>query len=166
MNDLPEDEAALDYRPVDPSGAYVFSIREQAMHIADTRHDALGWITGVDTDSEDFCIEYGGPDKPWQWKHATRVEILARHSAGREAIDAWLRQPQSDMLAVTSHMQAEFDKTNAELTADGKDISERLARGPAPVINVLLFVLAHEQSHRTVLQYMLRMSGQKVARHA
>jgi hypothetical protein len=63
-------------------------------------------------------------------------------------------------------MQAEFQKHNAKLQADGQDISERLERGPGRLINVLFFIVAHETSHRTVLQHLLRMSGQKVTRYA
>jgi hypothetical protein len=166
LNALPEDEALLDYRPEDPAGGYVFSIREQAMHIADTRHDALGWISGADTDKDDFCTEYGGTGQPWQWKSATRAEILARNAAGRAAVDAWFNRPGAALFESSPHMIAEFAKTNAKLQADGKDIAERLARGPGRVINALFFLVAHEQSHRTVLQHLLRMSGQQAVRYA
>src|SRR5690349_8942200 len=73
---LPEDDESLDWRPADANGGYYFSIREQAMHIADTRHDSLGEVTGTETDSGDLCTEFGGIEKPWQFKKASRAEIL------------------------------------------------------------------------------------------
>src|SRR4051812_41597185 len=72
VNDIPEDEAALDWRPTDEAGGWYFSIREQAMHIADTRHSALGWVTGEKTDALEFCTEYGGTGKPWTFRNASR----------------------------------------------------------------------------------------------
>jgi uncharacterized damage-inducible protein DinB len=166
INDLPEDDAALDYRQVDPAGGYVFSVREQAMHIADTRHSAIGWLTGNPEDDDDFCTDYGGTDKPWLWKSASRDEIIARNKAGREKVEAWMNKPADAMFEVTAKTQQSFDEANAKLTAEGKDISERLARGPAPVINTLLFIVAHELGHRAMLQHLLRMSGHKVTRYA
>jgi hypothetical protein len=166
LGDLPDDDAALDYRPTDPQGAYVFSVREQAMHIADERLEALSWITGDAPDPGKFLLEYGGTDKPWQWRNGTRAEIIERAQQGRAALDAWLAKPRGTLFEVTDHIRSEFEKHNAKLLEGGKDISERLARGPAPVLNILLFVVAHEQSHRTVLQHMLRMQGHSVTRYA
>lgn len=166
INALPEDEAALDYRQADPQGGYVMSIREQAMHITDTRHSALGWLTGAADDADKFCIEYGGPDKAWQWQTATRDEIIERNTAGRAKLDEWFSKPGTALFETSPQIIAKFAERSAQLEAEGKDISERLAAGPQRVINALFFIVAHETSHRTVLQHLLRMSGQSTVRYA
>lgn len=163
---IPEDDAGLDWRPTDDKGGWYFSIREQAMHIADTRHSALGWITGEDAAAREFCTEYGGTEKPWEFKRASRAEILASLQAGREAVDAWLARPLSAALETTPNLVAEHEKILAQLKADGKDASEREARGPGRIINVIFFIVTHEQSHRSVLQSMLRQRGYEVTRYA
>lgn len=163
---IPEDDAGLDWRLTDEKGGWYFSIREQAMHIADTRHSALGWITGDDPAGKEFCTEYGGTGKPWEFKQASRAEILASLKAGREAVDAWLARPLSEILETTPKLIAEHEKLIAQLKADGKDTAEREARGPGRIVNVLFFIASHEQSHRSVLQTMLRQRGYEVARYA
>jgi uncharacterized damage-inducible protein DinB len=166
VNDLPEDDESLDWRQTDDSGGWYFSIREQAMHIADTRHDAIGWITGEDTDEHDFCTEYGGVEKPWQFRKASRDEIIARMKSGRELVDSWLNRPHGVLMETSDHLIKQHEESIESLRKVTKDTSEREARGPSLVINVILFLVSHEQSHRALLQNMLRQRGHKVTRYA
>lgn len=166
VGNIPADDAELDWRPDDGCGGWYFSIREQAMHIADTRHYILGSITGAESDANDFCIEYGGTDKPWQFKRASRDEIISRMQAGREALNAWLSQPASVLLESSESLVKQHEKVLTQLREAGKDTAEREARGPSRVVNMLLFLVAHEQGHRSVLQNMLRQRGHAVVRYA
>jgi len=163
---LPEDDESLDWRPTDAQGGWYLSIREQAMHIADTRHDSLGEVTGTETEADDFCTVFGGLEKPWQFRKASRAEILARLKSGRDLVDAWLARPLSELLETTPSLIAQYEKVLTQLREAGQDTAAREARGPNRIINVLFFLCAHEQSHRTVLQTMLRQRGHAVVRYA
>ncbi len=163
---IPEDDESLDWRPTDERGGWYFNIREQAMHIADTRHDSLGEVSGTETEADDFCTEFGGTEKPWQFRNASRDEILARLKSGRELMDAWLAKPLSEVLETTPSLIVQYEKVLAQLREAGQDTTAREARGPNRIINVLFFISAHEQSHRTVLQAMLRQRGHEVVRYA
>lgn len=168
IGDLPAADAALDWRPADNAGGYYFSIREQAMHIADERHDMLGWITGASREGKLFLTDYGGTGKPWAFKSGSKAEIVASLQAGRAAVDALLARPMSELLETTPGLTARFEKALADMRAAGKDeeAAKREAAGPSRVLNIVLFLIAHEQSHRSVLQTMLRQQGHNVTRYA
>jgi hypothetical protein len=81
-------------------------------------------------------------------------------------VDAWLAKPLVELLETSQNLVAEHEKILAQLREAGQDSSAREARGPGRIINVLFFISAHEQSHRTVLQTMLRQRGHEVIRYA
>ncbi|MDQ3024088.1 MAG: hypothetical protein M3R04_06865 [bacterium] len=166
--DIPADDTSLDWRPTDAAGNWYLSIREQAMHIADERHDLLASITGTDAKDKLFMKEYGGTGKPWEFKPATRDEIIASMLAGRAALEDLLSQPQEKLLETTPALEAKYKEVVAKLRAEGKEeeAARREALGPSRLVNNVLFLVAHEQSHRSVLQTMLRQRGHKVTRYA
>ena len=167
VNNLPEDDAALDWRPTDAAGTWYFSLREQAMHIADERHDAL-WIIGEDPKDKLFMQAYGGTEKPWEFRSGSRAEIVESLKAGRLLLNQLLSKPHGALLETTDRLRAKHREAIAKLREEGKEDDADLieARGPARIINQVLFIIAHEQSHRSVLQTMLRQRGHAVARYA
>lgn len=168
IGNLPEDDASLDWRPTDDAGTWHFSIREQAMHIVDERHDALSWITGEDAEGKMFLKEYGGTGKPWEFKPASREQIVESCKAGRQALNQLLSKPCPELLESTDKLRDEHQRVINKLREEGKDEEAdiREARGPGRIINTILFIIAHEQSHRSVLQHMLRLRGHEVTRYA
>jgi hypothetical protein len=168
IGSLPEDDAELDWRPSDAAATWYFSPREQAMHIVDERHDALSWITGDSTEGKMFLKEYGGTGKPWEFKPATREQILESCKAGRIALNQLLSKPHHELLETTDKLREEHQRVVAKLREDDKDEEAdiREARGPGRIINTVLFIISHEQSHRSVLQHMLRLRGHEVVRYA
>jgi uncharacterized damage-inducible protein DinB len=168
ISNLPESDADLDWRPTDDKGGWYFSIREQAMHIVDERHDALGWITGEQDDEKLFLKEYGGTEKPWEFKPASREQIVESLQAGRAALDDLLSGPPESLLETTDSLRRQHNEYIAKLREGGKEdeAKKREERGPGRIINTVLFIIAHEQAHRAVLQTMLRQRGHDVARMA
>jgi hypothetical protein len=168
ISSLPEDDTALDWRPTDAAGTWHFSLREQAMHIVDERHDALSWITGDDVKGQMFLQEYGGTGKPWEFRAATRDEIIASCKAGRLALNQLLSKPHIELLETSPKLTEEHQRVIDKLREDGKDDEAdiREARGPGRIMNTVLFIVAHEQSHRSVLQHLLRLRGHEVVRYA
>jgi hypothetical protein len=165
--DIPEDDAALDWRPTDEAGSWYFSIREQAMHIADERHDAL-WLKGEDPKDRLFMQEFGGPSKPWVFRNGSRAEIFESLKEGRRLLNELLSKPHNELLETTDRLRIKHRDHIAKLRDEGKDEQADLleARGPARIINQVLFLIAHEQAHRAVLQTMLRQRGHSVTRYA
>jgi uncharacterized damage-inducible protein DinB len=167
LGDLPEDDAALDWRPTDEAGTWHFSIREQAMHIVDQRLEVMrDWIEGTDVADQLFQREYGANGAPWEFRSGSKAEILAVCKATREMLDTLLAQPAEGLLATSPGLVKQYEEGLAKMRADGKDTAEREARGPARIVNILLFLVAHEQAHRAVLQTMLRQRGHTVTRYA
>jgi len=167
VNDIPEDEAALDWRPADDAGTWYFSIREQAMHIVDERHDVL-WLRGEDPKDRLFMQEFGGTAKPWDFKQGSRAEIIESLKEGRRLLNELLSKPHQELLGTTDRLRLKHRDQIEKLRDDGKDEQADLleARGPARIINQVLFLIAHEQAHRAVLQTMLRQRGHTVTRMA
>ena len=167
INSLPEDEDALDWRPTDAAGTWYFSIREQAMHIVDERHDAM-WLSGEDPQGHLFMQEYGGTQKPWEFRKGSRAEIIESLKAGRSLLNSWLSRPNQELLETTDRLREKHRTAVARLREEGKgDEADLLeVRGPSRIINSILFLIAHEQSHRSVLQHLLRQRGHEVTRYA
>lgn len=161
---LPEDEAELDWRPTDAKGGYYFSLRERAIYISDMRFIVPAWIDGGDVSDKTFALSYGGPDEPWTFKPTTRAGILARNAEGRANVDSWLGRLTPEILGTSPTLEQEFEQQIAMFREKGEDTTARERRGPRRVIDLLLFLLAGEQRHMAVLQYMLRLRGYAVAR--
>jgi hypothetical protein len=161
---LPENSDAI--RPVDPKGAFVFSAKEQAMHIADERWEVLESISGVDHSVRRFSADYPGKDKPWVFKEASREQILVSIKDSRALLDALFCEPAANLSASTPALIQAYEKRLETLRAAGKDTAEAQAKGPSTLGNMLLFLVAHEAGHRAVLQHMLRLHGVEVTRFA
>jgi len=168
VNSLPENEAALDWRPTDDAGGWYLSIREQAMHIVDERLEVVSNITGQDFSGMMFLQDYGGTEKPWTFKPGTRAQIIESLKAGRAAADEMLSMPPAQLLESTDALRAKFSEWCEKLKEQGKDeeLAKLQARGPGRIINMVMFLMGHEQSHRSVLQHLLRRQGHEVARLA
>jgi uncharacterized damage-inducible protein DinB len=161
---LPEDADAL--RPVDPAGGFVFSAKELAAHIADERWSLCQAVTGEDHSANCFAGDYPGKDKPWLFRAATNGEILASLAAGRAKVDELLRLGAVAWHETTPGLVKQHAQRIAKLRAEGKDTAALEAKGPSTLGNILLFLVAHETGHRSVLQHLLRMHGVNVARFA
>lgn len=158
-------ETELDARFTDPAGKYFFSARELMMHIADTRWNVLGWINGGDNDGRVFQVEFGGHEKPWEFKDGVgKGEILRSLADGRAALEKELARPATDMLTVTPAMRNSFEQRIAGMKEAGQDTAELEAAGPSCLANMLTFLSAHEQAHRGELQWLLRTRGADVFR--
>jgi hypothetical protein len=161
---IPENADTI--RPTDPNGGWVMSAFEQALHIVDERWELAGTLTGQDHRDRMFLQEYGGTAKPWRFKSATRAEVLDSLAGSRQLVDEVLGWPQSVLAEPTDGTRAAFQQRLAAMREQGKDTAQAEAAGPSTLINLLLFLNAHEQGHRAVLQHMLRMHGVEVVRLA
>jgi len=162
---LPDD--GLEIRPTEPGGGFVFSALEQAMHIADERWEIMHRLTGDDNAHRLFAKGYPGKDAPWEFRQASREEVLRSLAEGREFLDSYLNEAASgSLVGSTLEQERAFDAKLTKAQAAGKDTAELIARGPENLVNTLMFLVAHETGHRTVLQHMLRMNGIEVARMA
>lgn len=153
-------------RPTDPSGGYFFSAAEQAMHIADSRWSFLGWIDGNDYSDREFAGDYPGKDKPWVFKPATCEEIKDSLKQSRARLDEILSGPSTGLLTAAPGTVKAHEEQLAKDKAAGKDTAEKEAQGPNNMVDIICFLNAHEQSHRGVLQTILRMNGVEVSRVA
>lgn len=161
---LPEDSITI--RPVDPKGGFVFSAKEQVMHIADERWSVLEAVNGGDYSGRRFCSEYPGKAEPWTFRPASRDEILKSIKDSREQLDALFSGPAASLNATTPALVLAHEQHLAEMQAAGKDTTGAIAKGPSSLGNMVLFLTTHEAGHRAVLQHMLRMHGAEVTRFA
>lgn len=161
---VPEDVDA--FRPTDPKGGFVFSPLEQAAHIADTRWMFVEWMTGEDCKDRHFMREYGGTEKPWQFREITKDAVISSLKESREKVEEILLWPESKLAESTESLVKTHEAHRKQLQEAGKDTSELDAAGPNVVANVVMFTMAHEQAHRAVLQHMLRMNNVDVPRLA
>jgi len=157
-------EEALDIRFTDPRGGYFFSARELMMHIADSRWNAAAWINGEDVSDRQFRQEYGGTDRPWKFATASRVEILERLASGRGSIDQFMARPAADLHFISDSQRETHRQRIEARKAQGLDTEALEAGGPLSLADILLFLVAHEQSHRAELQWLMRANGFSVHR--
>jgi uncharacterized damage-inducible protein DinB len=157
-------EEALELRLAAPDGGYFFSARELMMHIADSRWNVAAWVDGEDVSDRQFCEERGGPDKPWRFREAPKAEVVRQLAAGRRSIEARLDRPAAEMHAVSEHQRKSYRQRLELLREQGQDTTALENKGPGPLADVLLFLAAHEQSHRSELQWLMRVNGIKVHR--
>jgi len=159
-------EEALEIRLTDPQGGYFFSARELMMHIADSRWNAAGWIDGEDVSDRQFRQEYGGTEQPWKFTAAGKDEIVSRLAEGRNSVEKLLARPAADLHFVSEHQREAHRQRIEARQAEGLDTESLEAGGPPSLIDILLFVVAHEQSHRSELQWLMRACGFNVHRLA
>lgn len=159
-------EDQFEERFTDPGGGYFFSAKELMMHIADSRWDVLSWINGKSEGAPEFQLEFGKHEKPWVFRDGvTKDEILKSMAGSRAEIEQVLARPETDALAVTEALRQSFEDRVGGMRAAGKDTTEVEAKGPSNIANVLMFLAAHEQSHRGELQWLLRTRGADVFRY-
>jgi uncharacterized damage-inducible protein DinB len=159
---IPED--ALDLRFTDPRGGYFFSARELMMHIADTRWNALAWVEGEEVSERQFRQEYGGTERAWKFAMAEKDEILARLGESRKGIDALLARPAGDMHLITDYQREAHEQRIKASKSQGLDTASLEAGGPPSLVDIVLFLVAHEQAHRAELQWLMRAHGKDVHR--
>lgn len=161
---LPDNADEL--RPVDPTGGFMFSAKELALHLADERWSLYQMITGEDQSAQCYTLEYPGKDQPWRFKTASNNEIIASLEEGRSKIEQLLARPAGAWHESTPGLEQTHNERLAKLREEGKDTAALEAKGPSTLGNILLFLVAHEMGHRSVLQHMLRVHGVAVARFA
>lgn len=159
---IPED--ALDLRFTDPKGGYFFSARELMMHIADSRWNATVSVSGEDVSDRQFLREYGGLEKPWKFADGNKGEIVAWLAEGRASVEALLERPADQMHSVSEHQLETHNQRIKARKEQGLDSSSLEASGPPCLADVLLFLVAHEQAHRSELQWLMRAHGKDVHR--
>lgn len=159
-------EDQFDARFTDPGGGYFFSAKELMMHISDSRWDVISWIDGGDHKDRLFVREFGGHEKPWEFRpDVTKAQITESLAGGKAEIEKVLARPETDALTVTESLRESFEKRIAALKEKGQDTAEIEAKGPSNIANVLMFLAAHEQSHRGELQWLMRTRGADVFRY-
>ncbi len=159
-------EENFNLRPTDPAGGYFFSVGEQAMHIVDSRWGMLSWMDGNDYSDREYSGAYPGKDKPWLFKEASTQEVIASLKEAREKINEIMAGDSAGLIETTVGTVSSYEESLKKAKDAGKDTKELEAEGPATLCNVLLFLCAHEQAHRGVLQTTLRMNGVDVSRVA
>ena len=158
---------AYSLRAEDPSGAYMFSAGELIAHIADSRWSVVDWIEGSEQGkARAFSTKYGGTKEPWEFRAATPEEIISSLSDGRVALDEIFTRPLASLLETTPGLIKSHTKRLERMKTDGKDTAEEEVRGPQIMLDPIIFLMAHEQSHRGTLQHMLRAAGVAVLRFA
>lgn len=153
-------------RPQGQGEGYWFSLGELVMHLADTRREIIGNISGEIDRDKIWCSKYGGTAAPWEWRAGSRDEALAMLAEGRELINAWLERPAAELIAPTEASVSQWKARVAKIKEAGKDAAAVEAAGPQSVADCLTFLIGHEQSHRGVLQAFLRLHGIEVTRYA
>ncbi|MCC7477275.1 DinB family protein [bacterium] len=159
-------EEHWDMRPEGQGEGYWFSLGEFVMHLADSRREILGNISGEIEREKLWCSKYGGTSEAWQWRSGSRAEVLASLAEGRAMVDAWLARPASELGAATDASVSQWKARVEKIKAAGKDASAIEAAGPESVADCLMFLIGHEQSHRGALQALLRLHGLEVTRYA
>lgn len=145
---------------------YWFSLGELVMHLADSRREIIGNISGEIDREKLWCSKYGGTAAPWEWRSGSREEVLASLAAGRALVEAWFERPGSEIAAPTESSAKQWKERLERMKAAGKDTAAVEAAGPQSVADCLTFLIGHEQSHRGVLQALLRLHGIEVTRYA
>jgi uncharacterized damage-inducible protein DinB len=86
--------------------------------------------------------------------------------SARDLLEPFFELPLEQLGRPTAASQKAYDERLAKLKAEGKDTSDHEKKGPQTVADCLLFLVGHEQSHRGVLQAMLRLHSLEVTRYA
>lgn len=156
----------IDWRPEYPAGDYAFSLGEQVKHIADTRVYTANVLSGENAAYEKWAGDYPGTDGAWSFRAGSYDEIMASLKVGRELLVPWIERPMSELLLPTAGTRAIWERQLAAKREAGEDTAALEAKGPGSLVNSLLFHVAHENGHRTVLQTLLRQAGAPAQRLA
>ena len=156
----------IDWRPDSPKGDYFFSIGEQLKHITDTRVYAVEMLSGEKIDYKRWAGDYPGRDEAWQFRDGSFEEIMERLEFSRQLVQPWIEMSFSAMLLPTEGTRRSYEEQLAGLKEKGEDTAMLEAKGPGTLASTILFLVAHENGHRAVLQTMLRLAGADVERLA
>ena len=152
----------LEWRPVDPSGAFQFSLAEIALHIADSRLIAPRQLEGNNSE-EGFMVEYldvAENGSHWKCKpYAGKAAILEHLKNTRAVFETWLARPASELLSITPEAEAAFKRTLEGMEQRGEDTSVLKKRGAANPMRLLSGAAIHESGHRASLHTLLRQHG-------
>jgi uncharacterized damage-inducible protein DinB len=150
----------LDWRPVDPSGRFNFSLGEIAMHTADARRMFARQLSGSDSAAGYWADE---PDEAGVWSFkagATRAQILESLESARAELGTYLDWSVERLLETTDGTRASFEKNLERLREKAPEqVDAALRRGPASVMRVLMAAAVHEAGHRGTLYTLLRQHG-------
>jgi uncharacterized damage-inducible protein DinB len=161
-------ENLLEWRPVDPSGAFQFSLAEIAFHLADSRLQFARQLAGTDTDEAEehymlqFSFEQPELQKGAKWTlqpYSGKAQMLEYLKAARAEFQVWLDKPASDLLLTTPGSEAAFKKALENFEKRGTDTTAMRKRGPATIMRVLTGAMIHETGHRGTLHALLRQHG-------
>jgi uncharacterized damage-inducible protein DinB len=159
-------EELLEWRPIDPSGAFQFSLAEIAFHLADERLEFARQLTGKDEPDESYMLRFSF-DQPelqkgvrWTLKPYTgKAQMLTYLKASRAEFQVWLDKPATDLLLTTPGTIAAFKKALENFEIRGQDTTAMRKRGPATIMRVLTGAMIHETGHRGTLHALLRQHG-------
>ena len=156
----------IDWRPEYPAGDFAFSLGEQIKHIADTRVYVANTLSGTEAAYEKWAGEYPGRTSAWTFREGSYDEIMESLRFARSLVQPWIERPYSEMLLPTEGTRRAWERTLATKREAGEDAAELAAKGPGTLASSILFLTAHENGHRTVLQTLLRQAGIAVERLA
>ncbi len=156
-------ENSLEWRPVDPSGAFQFSLGEIAFHLADARLQFARQLSGKTEPDEHYMLEYlENPEDGIRWKlkpHEGKSQMLDYLKTSRAEFQVWLDKPASELLQTTPSSEAVFQKALENAEQRGTDTTAMRKRGAATIMRVLTGAVIHETSHRGTLHALLRQHG-------
>ena len=87
-------------------------------------------MTGEELKGRHFMQEYGGTDKPWEFKPLKRDEVLASLKQARERVDEVLSWPANALAEPTEAVEKAHAERIKALRDAGEDTSEQEAAGP------------------------------------
>jgi uncharacterized damage-inducible protein DinB len=156
-------ENSLEWRPVDPSGAFQFSLGEIAFHLADSRLQFARQLSGKNEPDETYMLEHlEQPEDGIRWKlkaYDGKTQMLDYLKAARDEFQVWLDKPASELLLTTPSSEAVFKKALENAEKRGADTTAMRKRGAATIMRVLTGAVIHETSHRGTLHALLRQHG-------
>jgi uncharacterized damage-inducible protein DinB len=161
-------ENLLEWRPVDPSGAFQFSLAEIAFHLADSRLQFARQLAGTNAEEveKNYMLDLSFEDpehfKGTKWTlkpYNGKTQMLEYLKASRAEFQVWLDQPATDLLLTTPNSEIVFQKALENFEKRGTDTTAMRKRGAATIMRVLTGAVIHETSHRGTLHALLRQHG-------
>jgi uncharacterized damage-inducible protein DinB len=165
-------ENLLEWRPVDPSGAFQFSLAEIAFHLADSRLQFARQLAGTNAEEveKNYMLDLSFEDpehfKGTKWTlkpYNGKTQMLEYLKASRAEFQVWLDQPATDLLLTTPNSEIVFQKALENFEKRGTDTTAMRKRGAATIMRVLTGAVIHETSHRGTLHALLRQHGINLA---
>lgn len=149
----------LDWRPVDPSGHFCFSLAELVMHCADARRLFASQLSG-EADEQGYWS--GGPEEGGAWKFKPdpgKEALLQSLKNTRALFEPYLNRPADELLEETEGTRQAYAR-NLEFMRDHGHDTSRLEQSGAPNIMRVIFALTvHEAAHRSAMQTLLHQHG-------